>query len=452
VAVLFSLTGMTADDLDGSGRLVINKPEGIRAFDCTGREILPLNNRLVLPFGEYPVYLTTSDLSAIDFYRVISGADMEELTAVSASVSSLLSRSDEDQYVLVRLDNHLNRQVSGWIRISMQGTEIGSRPFSLAAGQLKQFRLSVDIPSLNENNMYPVQVEMQTDAGQFTHEQVLQPAVFARGSRTVDGSLDDWEGDTPVILDSDMLRQGIELTQYLFNPSLERPGDEPGYSRVAARVYTAYDDHNIYVAAEVLEDTLMNQAGQPARVNNVETGYQLGMPGGLRHPRYTGDLFMFGFGFRDRVPGFGRQMHDPLAWKGQFYDTDYLYLAYHSTEGGELIRQWGAETSRQNGFQTDHVSHIGPIAGASIVVARDETAKTTIYEIAIPRKEIALFDDNETKLRFGFVLINNEGAGKSGKLEWAEAAGVFDYWLNSGSFAPTWDQYLPCQTFFGIER
>ena len=47
------------------------------------------------------------------------------------------------------------------------------------------------------------------------------------------------------------------------------------------------------------------------------------------------------------------------------------------------------------------------------------------------------------------MLGNDEGLGE---LNWSEAAGVYDYWRNLGSFAPTWMQRLPCQTFFGIEK
>lgn len=453
VAVLFSLMGATADSLDHNGQLVFPDSKDIRAFDCVGQEILPVNGQLVVPFNEYPVYLTTSDLGVMELYHVISGAKMEEVTALSFYASSLLRPAKEDQQLLLRIDNHINRPVRGTISIQMHEQVLGSSAFNLNPGQVKDIPLTLDGFEMTDDNIYPVVISVDSDAGSFRREQMIQRAMFMRGHKIIDGDLADWHDEVPVILDSDMLRQGIELTQYLFNPSLERPVDDEGTDRrVAARVYTGFDDDYVYIAAEVLEDTLMNQAGRPATVNNVETGYVLGMPGGLRHPRYTGDLFMFGFGFRDRVPGFGRQMDHPLAWKGQFYDTDYLYLAHVSTEGNQLLRQWGAETPRQNGFQTDSVAHIGEVPGSQIMIKRNESSKTTIYEIAIPREEIALFDDNETKLRFGFVLINNEGAGTSGKLEWAEAAGVFDYWLNSGSFAPTWDQYLPCQTFFGIGK
>ncbi len=37
-----------------------------------------------------------------------------------------------------------------------------------------------------------------------------------------------------------------------------------------------------------------------------------------------------------------------------------------------------------------------------------------------------------------------------GRLPWSQAAGVFDYWLNNGSYMPTWEPFWPCQTSWGI--
>ena len=62
-----------------------------------------------------------------------------------------------------------------------------------------------------------------------------------------------------------------------------------------------------------------------------------------------------------------------------------------------------------------------------------------------------MFDPANGKFRFGFQLCNNERLA-NGQLTWAEAAGVFDYWRNLGSYAPTWTQRIACQTFFGIEQ
>ena len=90
------------------------------------------------------------------------------------------------------------------------------------------------------------------------------------------------------------------------------------------------------------------------------------------------------------------------------------------------------------------------MAGATIAITRDEKAKRTIYEMTIPRSVMKLFDPKAPHLRFSFNLINDEAINGNPILRWGEAAGVFDHWYNMGSFAPTWEENLPCQTFFAI--
>jgi hypothetical protein len=175
------------------------------------------------------------------------------------------------------------------------------------------------------------------------------------------------------------------------------------------------------------------------------------MPDGLRYITSCGNVFQFSFGFRDRVAGIGRQMDDPWAWKGCFYDTDYSFVAHVSTEGDQLIQIWRPDGSRQDGYQTEAVSGIGPVPDGKVKITRDESRKLTIYEIAIPRRELALFDPTAGRCRFGFILYNSEQVA-GGSMNWSDTAGVFDYWRSAGSFPPTWNQRLPCQTFFGIER
>lgn len=450
VAVIFSLAGSSPGSLDSRGRLVIHDAEHIRAYDCTGRQIPAPGDSLVVPFNEYPVYLLTEELDVSGLHQAIAGATVRDLTVLNMYASSLTHQPEEDQVLHVRMDNLLAEDVEGEIRIYADGKIKGSTAFYAEPG-LNELYVPLKDIAPDADQMYPFKIVASTGHGRYVREQLVQRALFSKGSRIIDGKLNDWEDSTPVLIDSEMMQRGADLTRYLFNPDLERPDFETlGDKYVAARVFTAYDDQFVYVAAEVFEDTLMNNAGSPAFINGFDTGYMLGMPGGLTHPRYTGDLLMLAFGFRDRVPGFGRQMNDPLSWKGHFYDTDYLYLAYTSTQGPQLIRQWGPETTRMNGFQTDPVETIGFIPGGKIAINRDKTRQVTVYEIAIPRQEINMFCEQQDALRFGFVLVNNEGAGSSGKLEWSEAAGVFDYWLNCGSYVPTWDQYLPCQTFFGI--
>jgi hypothetical protein len=180
-----------------------------------------------------------------------------------------------------------------------------------------------------------------------------------------------------------------------------------------------------------------------------ELPFRNGMPDGLNYICNQGDAIQFGFGFRDRVPGFGRQMDDPYAWKGHFYDTDYAYVAHASTDGDMLLRHWRPEGPRRNGYQCEPVPGMEPVKGGQLKIKRDEEKKVTVYELAIPRAELKLFDPAKGSLRFHFLVCNGEGLGE---LNLAEAAGVFDYWRNLGSLPPTWMQRLPCQVVWGVEQ
>ena len=91
-------------------------------------------------------------------------------------------------------------------------------------------------------------------------------------------------------------------------------------------------------------------------------------------------------------------MDDPYAWKGDFYDTDYSYYANPSAKGDMLTRVWGPDTQRQDGYQTAKVPGMGPVPNARIKITRNEDTKITLYEMAIPRAEIKLFDPEKGAL------------------------------------------------------
>ena len=57
-----------------------------------------------------------------------------------------------------------------------------------------------------------------------SRRQVVAMASFRKRTITVDGDLGDWRGITPVVLDSRMLASGVDLSQYLLNPHLQRAG------------------------------------------------------------------------------------------------------------------------------------------------------------------------------------------------------------------------------------
>ena len=449
VACVWSLSGASNEALDTEGRLTIEDATGIKAVDLFGKQIAGNGKSLCIPLGAAPVWLSSDSLDVVTLRQRIASARLEGITPVSIYACSLGKPADAKQNLRVRLENQVNEPVKGTLKLVLDGKEVTSASFTVQTGKLIDVPLTWPGTAVSSTGQYMVTlaVDCSTADGRalktIQKDQLIQSARFAKRTIACDGDLKDWEGVKPVTLDSRLLKHQVDPTAYLLNPNL-KPTEEKT-KQVVARVWTAWDEKAVYIAAEVNEDSYQCHVGK----KHHATDQMQGMPGGLTHPIMCGDMIQLAFGFRERVPGFGRQLGDPWAWKGQFYDTDYVYNVSATTAGPMVFRQWGADTSRRNGSETQKVPGLGFMTGSQCQIKRDEQRKVTTYELAIPRAELKLFDPAAGTCRFGFLLANNEGLGE---LTWSEAAGVFDHWRNSGSFAPTYSWQLACQTPFGIEK
>jgi hypothetical protein len=280
-----------------------------------------------------------------------------------------------------------------------------------------------------------------------TREHCINTAVIAKKTITVDGSLGDWSGVTPVFLGAEQAKAWSSAT-----PST-------GAGTVSGKVYVAYDDSYVYVAADVTEPNFGCAAGQSASDGG---GLPRGMPGGIFTITRQGDAFSFAFGFRNRVPPTqvkGRDITEPWCWKGHYYDTDYLYTAHASTQGDKLVQHWDESSPRRWGYQTENLPEHKDVPEGKVKIVR---GGTTIYECAIPRAQIELFDPSKMDAcRFAFIIINGEAAGElyydkkddmNFNLQYTRAYGQFDHWNKFlSSWGPSWNGLGPCQTRFAIE-
>jgi hypothetical protein len=463
VAVIWGLTGQSADWLDSHGELVIRDASDLNAYDMMGESIPRTNGKLVLPLSPSPIYITSSRLSVVALRDRIRSGFIRRLTPINFYAFSLQAPASEKQKLSVRIQNQINRPLKGVMSLHVSGAkEDPSVRFNVGAGKLKEVQLKWPTILANSGNRYPIRLTARIDNNSkrpgegfpaFSQYQAIAVARFEKRTVHFTGALSDWDSFTPVTVDSAWFAQTKESTERLLNPNLQQNDTDP--KRVAAQVYTAYDDDFVYLGTAVHEDQFQCSAGQPFGVptENLTTvlPYREGVPNGLHFITECGSVFQFSFGFRDRVPGTHRQLDDPWAWKGTFYDTDYSFVAHASAQGDRLVRIWGPDASRRNGYQTEAVPGIGPVPGGKIEINRDETQKLTLYEIAIPRRQLALFDPAKGRCRFGFLVFNRE-ALSGGALAWSDVSGVFDYWRSAGSFPPTWKSHVACQTFFGLQK
>lgn len=465
VAVIWGLTGRSAEWLDTRGELVIADASDLRAYDTTGEEIPAANGQLVLPLSPDPVYITSECLDVLALRDRIQGGLIRRLTPINFYALSLQAPASEKQSLIVRVQNQINRRLTGTLVLRVAGTkEVVSTRFEVDPGALIEVPLPWPTLSPHADNRYPVGLTARLDNSEagpsesfppLARDQTLAVARFEKRTVHLTGALSDWADIRAVTVDSSSTQQANGDASSLQNPNEKQKSDHTGTKRITGQVYTAYDDDFVYVGAAVHEDQFHCSAGQPftATVGNLTTTlpYLKGVPDGLHFITECGNVLQFSFGFRDRVPYIGRQIDDLWAWKGAFYDTDYSYVAHTSAQGDRLIRIWGPDAGRRNGYQTESVPGIGPVPGGVVKITRDDTNNLTLYEIAIPRQQLVLFDPDNGQCRFGFVLYNSQ-LGNGGALSWSDVAGVFDYWQTPGSFPPTWKDHLACQTFFGIEK
>ncbi len=503
VAVIWGLTGQSAQWLDTHGELVISDPTDLLAYDMMGEEIAPSNGKLILPLSANPVYVTSESLDVLTLRDRIRNAYIRRLTPINFYALSLQGPASEKQDLIVRLQNQINRRLNGTLALRVAGTkEVNSTRFSIDPGELAEIPVPWPNVPVRTDNRYrirltasldlerclpceadsvgnlerclaceagsvgnaeraisspPVKPEQEANPAEsfppFSQEQTIAVARFEKKTLHLTGAISDWADLTPLTIDSKLDQKAGTDATYLSNPN-QKP--EPDHiSEITAQVYTAYDDDFVYLGAAVHEDHFSNSAGHSFTAvlpdQTIALPYGQGEPDGLRFITECGNTFQFSFGFRDRVPFTGRQTTDVWAWKGDFYDTDYSYVAHVSTEGDQLIRIWSPDKARRNGYQTETVPGIGPVPSGRVKITRDDASKITLYEVAIPRRQLALFNPDTGTCRFGFILYNSE-LPNGGTLAWSDAAGVFDYWQTPGSFPPTWRSHLACQTFFGIER
>lgn len=155
-----------------------------------------------------------------------------------------------------------------------------------------------------------------------------------------------------------------------------RISSHKGQEDFSGKLWSAYDDSHLYLYARVHDD-IFSQPKQGDAIwegDSIQFAISAGMPG------------------------------ENLQW--------YEY-GMALTGGGPELYRWMAP----QGYMT------GPIINPDLQVTRDETAKDTIYELALPWSELSPIIPTDGLLSMSIVINENDGNGRRGYVEWGSGIG-----------------------------
>jgi len=133
--------------------------------------------------------------------------------------------------------------------------------------------------------------------------------------------------------------------------------------------------------------------------------------------------------------------------EGAFRDTDHLMALTFGRDGAQVVRLRRPGVILRAHMPGNQDPWYGPVEGARVAIARDRAIGHTVFEAAIPWKELAPLRGGKDRIfRFGIRIGNGDGP----PLVWAREAGVPAFLTNPCSFLPLSQPSLPCQTWWGM--
>jgi hypothetical protein len=408
VAVAWSWVGEDPAAPD-RGALVLENGARLEVCDVVGNPVgIWKGERLIVPLGEAPVYLSSAELSADQLRDRLRGAKILGLAPATAWLRSLTPGSSPDRLTATLwVQSHRPQGCDAVAGIKApDGWKV--RPdrerFSLGSGQAKELTFDLEriAPAPGEAAASAPAPELATALllGEEWMRRTQVPLLTQTPERTVDVGygLEDWKGIEPV-----------------------RVANETG--AVRAEVRTAWDAKFFYFAAAVYRDRDSYIRGRTAA---------------------DGDAIQLAWGLDDRADDdFGNRGRERAFPAGAFRDTDHLMAITFGKDGPQVLRLRGPHILLRDHVAGNQDSWFGPVEGAAADISRDLDGKVTLYEAAIPLKALApLKAERGRTFRFSFRI----GDAARAPLEGARAAGVPDFLAGPGSFLPLSSlEGLPCQ-------
>jgi len=406
VAVVWSWVGQDAGPCD-HGVLVFGNGMGLQAVDVVGHPVgIWKGERLIVPFGEAPVYLTSTDLSVQQMRDRLRQAEVVGVSPASVHVESILrGRMPGRVRVTLWVQSHRPTPLSGRAGLLLpEGwtARDTKRQFDLQPGEAKEVSFECDVADDAGPGPHTIEVALSLDEEFVRHVQPVWVAQAPRRTIEVGYGLADWEGIAPVVVAS-------------------------ADGKTRAEVRTAWDADCFYFSAAIARERSTFRAGRFA---------------------FEGDAVQLGWGGRGRADDdFG---HPARGWAlpaGAFRDTDHLMALVYTADGPQILRLRGPHMMLRAHVPGNQDPWYGPVDGAQLDIARDREAGRTLVEAAVPWSALApLAGKQDAIFRFGFRIGNADGP----PMTWSEEARVPAFLANPASFLPLSDASLPCQTWWAL--
>lgn len=242
----------------------------------------------------------------------------------------------------------------------------------------KTSEVEFNLPRVYERNLKELKYDLELNDGtvfNFSSVANFAFAPFAKTRPVIDGKWDEGEWEDNTYFEANQKSQ------------IKQIKDWGGVNDLSATIYTAWDNDNFYITAKVIDDKF----------------YQDKTDGNI----WEGDSIQFGLVYGEET--------DIVI--GNF-GTKFTELGMAKTSAGDQMWRWSFE---------DDSKPAGAVENYELAIVRDESTKTTTYELALPWTEILPTGYKELNLdrSLGFSLLvnDNDGSGRRGWIEYASGIG-----------------------------
>jgi hypothetical protein len=463
---------MAQVEAEPGGTMTIDNADGLLSFrDMAANPVHAGQKSVTLPMSIYPTYIQCAQGPAAAAAR-LKAARIEGKRPVEILPRDFDRVPAAGVVLRVAVHNCLNRPVRGTLGATPPaGLELAAatRELELAPGETKQVEFPLATASPAPGNAYPFAFLFASDAGNAEYREVLNAAVVPKGTRTIDGNLDDWQDVPGVTIVSG--KPEVDASEIARRPWLALA--EKAAQNTFAEFKLAWDDEFLYVAARVNdatptpdlpsfaardENAFFHTASSDQRspykefleaflAKNPEAPYksfadvpfvycdspEAFIP--FRRDRLHVALDVTD-DWHDLAPTTDRVPLGLHAWP----DTDYEYSLYLCADGkGELWRHLAPGVPRIHDFprQVRGAVTTGDVPGARCAVRLE--GNTYTYEMAIPKEELKTL-----KLAAGttFGLMVRAGDGKGAHADYGVDKAVAK--INGLSLRPYWERSSNC--------